>query len=127
MSYPEQPRNPVRVLIGHSTFAPDSLHVRLVLKYGPEDSKIAKIGEHGFINWTPIDGITDPGVTFSIPDEFGRELLEQLLRHYQGASDMHTVRSDMLHERMRVDKLMSVIMDLAARPQEIHVHKAQEG
>jgi hypothetical protein len=96
----------------------DSLNVRLVLKYGPEDTKIAKINEHGSLTWTPIDGITDPGVTFSIPDEFGRELLEQLLRHYQGASDMHTVRSDMLHERGRVDKLIDVVSGIAKQAME---------
>ncbi len=104
MSWPASERSsPVKVLIGHSTFFADDLAVRIVLKYGPEDAKIGKINEHGTVTWEQAELGVDPGVTFSIPEEFGRELLEQLLRHYQGASDMHTVRADLLHERGRVD------------------------
>lgn len=109
---PEQ-SSPIKVLIGYSAFSFDDLSVRLVLKYGPEDAKIGKINEHGTITWEPVASMTDPGVTFSIPEEFGRELLEQLLRHYQGASDMHTVRADLLHERGRVDKMIETISNIA--------------
>ena len=45
----------------------------------------------------------------------GPPLLDALLRHYQGASDMHTVRADLLHERGRVDKLTDAMIKIAAK------------
>lgn len=53
--------------------------------------------------------------TMVLPDEIGRPLLDALTRHYQGASDMHTVRADLLHERGRVDKLTDAVIRIATR------------
>jgi hypothetical protein len=42
--------------------------------------------------------------------EEGQALTSALVRFYEGAPDMHLVRSDMLHERGRVDKMIEFIM-----------------
>lgn len=68
-------------------------------------------------NWDDVDG---PGgeipATLRLPDDAARALLDALLSHYQGTSDLHTVRSDLLHERDRVDRLLGVVCQIAARP-----------
>lgn len=51
--------------------------------------------------------------TMLLTNDLARALLDALMRHYQGASDMHTVRADLLHERGRVDKLVTAVIDLA--------------
>lgn len=116
MSYPEQ-SSPVRVHVsdGVYAFAANGPSFRLSLYYGPNDVKVGKVNERGTINFEPYDttSLTDPGITFSLPDEFARALLEKLLQYYQGASDMHTVRADLLHERGRVDKMIETISNIA--------------
>jgi hypothetical protein len=37
------------------------------------------------------------------------------MRHYQGSEDMRTVRADLLHERGRVDKLITSLGDLSSK------------
>jgi hypothetical protein len=68
----------------------------------------------GQAQWDEIDG-SEQGPTLTIPDDAGRSLLEQLMRHYSGAQDLHTVRSDLLHERGRVDQLIRTVSELAGR------------
>ena len=63
--------------------------------------------------WEEIDPATLAPATLTLPEEAARALLDALLRHYQGASDMHTVRADLLHERSRVDKLTDTLIELA--------------
>lgn len=53
--------------------------------------------------------------TLTLGDDEARALLDALMRHYQGASDMHTVRQDLLHERGRVDKLTEAMIGIATR------------
>ena len=53
--------------------------------------------------------------TMTLNDDEARALLDALTRHYQGASDMHTTRADLLHERGRVDKLTAAVIDIAER------------
>jgi hypothetical protein len=54
---------------------------------------------------------TEPTITLS--EEAARTLLDQLLQYYQGATDLHTVRSDLLHEREQRDKLTAAITRMA--------------
>jgi len=71
----------------------------------------------GMRNWEEVPAnpaTNDPAVTIALEDDEARALLDALLRHYQGASDMHTVRSDLLHERGRVDKLTEAIIRIAS-------------
>lgn len=65
-------------------------------------------------HWEPLpDGPVAVEPTFRFGDDEARALLDALLRHYQGASDMHTVRADLLHERARVDKLTDAVIRIA--------------
>jgi hypothetical protein len=100
-------------------FMADGISVRVTLE-GDGGRLILLPGEDGSTRWEPFDpasalGGAAPYLTIRLPGEAGRALLDALLRHYDGASDLHTVRSDLLHERGRVDQLMAVMMNLAAR------------
>lgn len=53
--------------------------------------------------------------TLQLGHEEARALLDALVRHYEGASDMHAARTDLLHERSRVDKLTDAVIDIAKR------------
>jgi hypothetical protein len=72
------------------------------------------------------EGAASTEPTVSLSEEAARTLLDQLLQYYQGATDLHTVRGDLLHERGRVDKLLNTLTDLASRPQQLHVHKTEQ-
>jgi hypothetical protein len=73
---------------------------------------------NGPMGWQLLDpaGGIQPDPTITVPDEAGRAVLDALLRHYEGASDMHTVRGDLLHERDRVDRLLNTVCMIAGRP-----------
>lgn len=81
---------------------------RNVLHFSPDGAS----GRNG-MQWEA----TEPGAlvppTMKLPDDAARVLLDALLRHYQGASDMHTVRADLLHERGRADKLTDAVIRIA--------------
>lgn len=79
--------------------------------------RILRLGETAAsYRWEEIPGLGAPvEPTMVLDDDVARALLDALLRHYQGASDMHTVRSDLLHERGRVDKLTDAIIAIAAK------------
>jgi hypothetical protein len=104
------PVNHIRVRIGDN-FLSDGIDVFLLREGGPGQRQLMKINsEHGWAEWEEVTPETRTGSTFTIQGEFGRALLEALLRHYQGASDMHTVRADLLHERARRDRLEDQVM-----------------
>ena len=81
-------------------------------------------------NLTTFEPLPDQPVqadpTIRLNHNEGRALLDALLRYYQGASDMHTARADLLHERGRVDQLLGVMTELATRPQTIQVTRAEQ-
>ena len=93
-------------------FMIDGLAIYVSIKDGPADRRILHIRENGTA-WDQVDpaAVTEP--TLKLPGEAARALLDALLRHYQGASDMRTVRADLLHERGRVDKLTDAIITIA--------------
>lgn len=68
----------------------------------------------GYPQWDEADGSSQMP-TLTLPDDAGRALLEQLMRHYAGAQDLHTVRADLIHERGRVDRLIGVISDVLGK------------
>lgn len=94
-------------------FLADGIAVR-VTEEGDGHRMLLHYGEDGSARWRPFEpqpGL-DPGITMTLTDEAARVLLDALLRHYEGASDMRTVRSDLLHERDRVDRLIKFIQDI---------------
>jgi hypothetical protein len=99
-------------------FLGDGISVRITMEN--DDRRLIMVpGEDGYTRWeefNPQQVLTDgPALTIRLPDEAGRALLDALLRHYQGASDMHTIRSDLLHERGRVDKLTDAFIRILDR------------
>ena len=107
-------QSPVRVSISDNMLV-DGIAVRISLHNSPRDIFVGKINEQGYLNFEPYDTTTyvDPGVTFAVNNDFARALLEALLRYYNGSEDARTTRADLLHERERVDKLISMYGMLA--------------
>ena len=97
-------------------FFNDGIVVRVLME-GDGSRMILRIGENDVTQWVPFEpGLSaEPYLTVRLPEDAGRALLDALLRHYEGASDMHTVRSDLLHERGRVDKLTDSLIRLVDR------------
>ncbi len=114
MTYPEQNQSPIRAQISDS-FILDGIAVRISLHTSWGDVKILKFREDGSVIFETyeVGTLADPGVTFALQNEYARALLDALLRYYQGASDMHTIRADLLHERGRVDNLIRVVSEIA--------------
>ncbi len=72
--------------------------------------QLLRLGAGGSQTWEDVDTHTNVEPTLKLPGEAARALLDALLRHYEGASDQRTVRSDLLHERGRVDKLTDALI-----------------
>ncbi len=95
-----------------SNFPMDGIDIWIALKSDGE-RVFLQPGPDGIGNWERTDPASRPAhPTITLQDEAGRVLLDALLRYYEGASDMHTVRSDLLHERGRVDKLTDALIRL---------------
>ena len=105
----------IRVAIneGGFAFASDSLHIFMGLKFPDGDTRIMKISEDGRSVLETVPPLASSGPTMIIPRDFAIVLLNALLRHFEGASDMHTVRTDLLHERARVDKMIDHTMSMS--------------
>jgi hypothetical protein len=93
-------------------FIIDGLAIWVSLKDG-DSRRVLRLGGDRGHEWQQVEPATATEPTLQLPGEAARALLDALLRHYEGASDMHTVRSDLLHERGRVDKLIDVISQIA--------------
>jgi hypothetical protein len=108
--------NGLKIKLSDSTFG-NGVAVWIKVRSGPDMTRFARVNsEHGYLEWeeVPRHSVIE-GCTLLVDDEIARGLLEELLRYYQGASDMHTVRADLLHERERVDKLIGMYADLAEK------------
>lgn len=107
-------QSPVRVQVSDNIIV-DGIAVRISLHYSPQEIKVGKVNERGYLQFEPYDTTTytDPGVTFSFNNDIARGLLEALLRYYNGSEDARTTRADLLHERERVDKLVGVVCEIA--------------
>lgn len=106
----------LKVLVSEQMmFASDRIAIAVILQHNQDERSILHFTEEGFDRWDQINGfITQDGhgPTLSLTNDVARALLDALTRHYQGASDMHTVRADLLHERGRVDRLITAVIDL---------------
>lgn len=104
----------LKVLIGDQfAFGADTIGIAVILQHSHEERSIMRIDKAGFTHWEAIEQGVATTPTVTVSNDIGRALLDTLTRHYQGASDMHTVRSDLLHERGRVDKLIEAVIGLA--------------
>ena len=91
----------------------DGLAIYISQKTGGTSRLLLHLHDDGAQSWDDVDSVAIVEPTLKLQGEFARALLDALLRHYQGASDMHTVRADLLHERGRVDKLTSGLLQIA--------------
>lgn len=94
-------------------FMIDGLAVYVSMKHSSTHRQIMHYHGENAVSWDDVDPVAITEPTLKLPGEAARALLDALLRHYQGASDMHTVRADLLHERDRVDKLTSGLLQIA--------------
>jgi hypothetical protein len=62
------------------------------------------------VEWVIVEDTVLLSPTFHIGNDIGRAMLDALTRHYHGTSDIHTIRSDYLHERDRVDKCIDALL-----------------
>lgn len=108
-----EPTDPVRVIV-IPEYGIDGVAITMGLRSGQGETAILRIDEQGNQNFEQHDTLTRiDNPTMRLTDDFARALLDALTRHYQGASDMHTVRADMLHERDRVDRLIGTLSAIA--------------
>ena len=96
-------------------FMVDGLAIYLSQKVSPDKRRLLQFGGDFSQFWSEVSPDTVIQPTMRIPGELARALLEALLRHYEGASDMHTARADLLHERGRVDRLTAAMVEIVTR------------
>jgi hypothetical protein len=108
------PEIEVRISEPNFSFGADSENVYIIMKIDETTRKVMHMDPEGYVAWSPIDypAGADVKPTLQLQRDIGPLLLEALLRRYQGASDMHTVRADLLHERGRVDKMIECMIRL---------------
>jgi len=111
----------LKVLINDSfAFASDQIAIAVVLKHSHEERMILQVNQEGsYTYWENVDPIAQTKPTITLANDVARALLDALLRHYQGSEDMHTVRADLLHERGRVDKMITALIDIADKTTDV--------
>ena len=69
-------------------------------------------GENSFARWEnlPEQPRTDIAPTLKLGEDEARALLDALVRHYSGASDVQALRRDYDDERKRVDQLTASLI-----------------
>jgi hypothetical protein len=108
----ETPGSPIRVFVD-SHMQVDGIAITMALRYSQEEVYVLRVQEGGWTTREEVDPMTNVPPTLKLTDDFGRALLEALLRYYNGSEDARTTRADLLHERERVDKLISMYGMLA--------------
>lgn len=105
----------VEVQLSSRMYFSPGLACRIIRKFPDGSRQMLKFGEDATREWVLVDDLIpgSVGYTMAFEDDEAKMLLEELLKTYQGATDMHTVRSDLMHERGRVDKLMDHLMGTA--------------
>ncbi len=103
----------VQAYVGDNYMA-DGLNISLILK--GDVRQILRIHPDGHRTYDVLDnsGSAVPP-TMILSHEDARALLDALLSRYEGASDMHTVRADLLVERARADKLTATLIGVVER------------
>lgn len=94
------------------------LHIHLIQESDGMPRRILRIedaGAHTTYRWEdlPERPGSDIAPTLQVGDSEARALLEALARHYGGAPDVQTLRSDYNAERKRVDTLTASLIGVA--------------
>lgn len=81
----------------------------MIMRLQGGDDRVAPL-----TTWEVVEDPTaEIAPTLFLGHDEARVLLDALAQHYQGASDMRTLRADRDHERGRVDKLLDVVAEIA--------------
>lgn len=104
-----EPDSRIRVQVSDMMMI-DGIAVRMAMRYDYDQFKIMRFNERGYSTLEEVDPLAEVGVTFQVNHEFGRALLDALLRYYQGSGDYHEIRKDYNNERARVDKLLDALI-----------------
>lgn len=79
-----------------------------------DDRRIIRFTDQGGFRLEPVPPMIEQGCSMEFPDDVGRAVTDALVRHYEGTSDLRTVRADLLYERKRVDDLIKTLGQLSA-------------
>lgn len=102
----------LRVHITEGYFG-DGIKVFVVRHLAHDDQQILRnTQDAGFTSWEHLEPNTDVDPTLTLNGEVGRALADALLRHYQGAEDMRSLRRDYDAALQRGDAQASVIADV---------------
>src|SRR6266851_896046 len=93
-------------------FMVDGVAVYLSIRHSATSRQILRCQPDGNGTWEDHDPLTATTPTLKLTGEAARALLDALLRFYQGSAGTQTLRSDLLHERGRVDKLTSDLLQI---------------
>lgn len=104
----------IRALV-NDNFEYLGVNIALVIAEGEQApvTHVLHADNDGHVHWDMREPNVRTAPTMVLGHEEARALLDGLLRHYQGASDMHTARDDLLHERARVDGLIDTVSRIA--------------
>ncbi|HET9893688.1 MAG TPA: hypothetical protein VFQ44_01895 [Streptosporangiaceae bacterium] len=109
----------IKVLISdHLSVIPDSVAIAVlrVPSDGDGPRQILRLGDdHLAAKWEdlPDTPTSDFTPTLTLNDSVTRALLDALTRHYHGADDTRALRRDYDAERVRVDRALETISQLA--------------
>jgi hypothetical protein len=116
----------IRVAIQSDVMA-DGVRIGILQRGEPAlHPMIGRVSEQGHIAFEYIGPADQPAPTLVLQDDIARALMDELIRHYHGSGDTLALRRDYDHERQRYDKAVAALIELAARPQQLHVHKAEQ-
>ena len=86
--------------------------IDIYLIEGTGDRRFLRKSDGTMEELDPYAAVSTPP-TIRLPEPAARALLDKLMQHFQGASDLQTIRGDLLHERDRRDKLEDAMTRIA--------------
>lgn len=94
--------------------------IQIVRPHASGSVDTADVVHGGRLEWvtrSPEASLTVPDYapTLRLDDATARALLDALADHYGGTNGVRTIREDFLHERGRVDRLITALIDGGTR------------
>jgi hypothetical protein len=105
------PKIEVRIAEPNFAFGADALNVYVIMSIDETTRKIMHMDLNGFVAWDEIEyPAQQVQPTIVLQNDIAILFRDALVARYQGASDINTIRADLMHERSRVDKCMEVLL-----------------
>lgn len=102
----------------HVEYAPLHDAVKVTVAHGISGDARSYVDFSGVTFYNTVhDGAALPDIdpALYLPEDVARALYESLSHYFGGAPDMATVRADLLHERGRVDQMLTYLMSRPAK------------